>query len=396
MTGESGGADRPHGVSAARIVRNTLINAVATVGGMAITILLTPFMLRHLGTTSFGIWALALTLTVATGYLSLTDLGLQQAAVRFLADARREADRAALISIFSTTLAIFAGIAAVVAVIVAALAPLFASLFSVHGEVRHAAILSFAIVGGQVLFDLPALAYRAVLESDQRFGAIRAIDLGRAACFAALTVIALLLGRGVVAVSAASAAAAAVGLIGYVLSVRAITPEAKFQASSLTRAQLRPLFRFSGSLFVLRVLSVAYRQMDKVILGVILTVSAVASYEVAVRVQAALFLVIGLGGSALLPAASLARLDRRVMRALFLRATAYSAALFLPVSIAVCLLARPVVLGWAGDRQGAAVSPTRLFAAWVALATFDVAGNAQLTPIRRPKPTRFLPNPRAI
>jgi O-antigen/teichoic acid export membrane protein len=369
-------------VTSAGLVRSTFINGLSMLTGVGVTILLTPFMLHRLGASSFGIWALALSLTVGTGYLSLTDLGLQQAAVRFMADARRDDDHAELTGLFSTTLAIFAGIAVVLAGLMIFLAPEVAALFAVHGPLRHAAVITFAIVGAQVIFDLPGLAFRAVLESGQRFAALRGVDLGRSAVFAVLVVVWLLIGRGVVAVAASSAVASFVALCGYIVAVKN-EPAARFRRRAIEWGRLRLLLGFSGWLFVLRILSVMYRQMDKLIVGIVLTVSAVATYEVANRIQAALFLVIGIAGSAILPAASLSRLDKPAMRDLFLRATSYSVALFTPICIAACIYAHLLVVGWVGQEQSGATGATRLFAAWAAVGIFDVAGTTMLVAVGR-------------
>src|SRR5580765_4779232 len=93
-------------VTGSRLVRNSLVNALGTASGMIVTLLLTPFMLDHLHVDGFGVWALAVTLTVS-GYLALTDLGLQQASGRFMSDARRDGDTRGLNEVFSTTLAVF-------------------------------------------------------------------------------------------------------------------------------------------------------------------------------------------------------------------------------------------------------------------------------------------------
>jgi len=377
-------------VTGARLVRNTFVNALGIGSGMVITIVLTPFMLDRLGASMFGVWALALTLTISAGYLTLTDLGLQQAAVRFMADARRKGDDDAIAGIFSATLFIFVGIAVPVGALLVAASPAIAGLFSLHGAERHAAVVSFAIVGGQIVFDLPSLAFRSVLESDQRFVAIRAIELTRAIVFAGLTVAVLLSGRGVVAVAASSAVASAAALAGYVVVVLTSEPAAKIRSAAIGRTQFRALFQFSGALFLLRILSVVYRQMDKVIIGVVLSVTAVATYEVANRIQAALILTTSFAGGALLPAAALSRLDKGRMRDLFLRATSYSVALFLPLAIAVFIYARLLIVAWVGTSQIGATGATRLFALWIGLGTLDAAGSTMLVASGRLKPIVIL------
>src|SRR5581483_1236693 len=166
---------------------------------------------------------------------------------RFMADARRERNSAQLTAIFSTTIAVFVVVAIVVAVLMVALSPAIAGIFSVRGEVRHAAIVTFAIVGGQIVFDLPGLGYRAVLESAQRFGPVRIVELARSLLFAVLVVVVLLLGRGVVAIAAVSAAAAAAALVAYVAVVHAGEPAARLRRAAIQRQVLRELFGFSRS-----------------------------------------------------------------------------------------------------------------------------------------------------
>ena len=384
-------ASPPHrrGVSASSLVRNTLVNGLGTASTMIVAILLTPFMLDRLGADMFGVWALALTLTVS-GYLALTDLGLQQASVRFMTDARRDGDTAALTDVFSTTLAILVLIAVPVGAALMLLAPVLADLFSVHGALRHAAILSFAIVSAQVVLDLPAFAFRGALESDQRFVAIRFIEFSRSAVFAVLTVAFLLLGRGVVSVAVASFAGSAAALSAYIAVVLRTEPAARFHWNRVRRETMRPLFGFGGPLFAIRILSVVYRQMDKVIIGIVLSVSAVATYEVANRIQSALNLVVSIGGSALLPAAVISRLDKGMLRGLFLRVTSYSVALFLPICVAVFVYARLLIIAWVGEGQAGATDTTRLFAVWIGLGTFDAAGATMLVAIGRLKPVVVL------
>ena len=373
-----------------RLIRNTAINGLATVSGLIVTLLLTPLMLDRLGSDAFGVWALALTLTVSAGYLTLTDLGLQQAATRFMADARRRADPAAVGAIFTLTLAIFSVVGAVVAVVIVALAPTFANLFSIPLGLRHAAVISFALVGAQVIFDLPMLAFRAVLESDQRFGAIRVIELFRSLLFAGLTVGVLLTGHGVVSVAASSACAAAIGLSGYIAIVVVSEPAARISREGVRLAQATELAKFSGSLFLLRVMSVIYRQMDKVIIGVVLPVASIATYEVANRIQGALALLTGVAASALLPLTVMSRLDVPALRQLFLRVTSYSVALLMPITLSVLIYARPLIVAWVGHAQEGATGATRLFAVWIALGLFDAAATTMLVAIGRLRPIVIL------
>lgn len=377
-------------VTGQRLVRNGLVNLLASVGGLAISFLLVPVMVDGLGTEEFGVWALALTFTVASGYLTLTDLGLQQSAVRLMADARRVGDEVALRELFSTALAALAGIAAVVAPVLVLVADELVSVFTIDADLRDAAALTFQIIAAQVLVDLPAQAPRAVLESDQRFLTLRVIDLGRAVVQAAAIVVLLALGHGLVAIAVASLATSALTGGAYLLAAVRTPGGVRPRPGAVRRARARELLSFAAPLFALRILSTIYRQMDKVILAVALTVTAVAHYEIASRAQAGMVVLMGAGGAVVLPAATVIRTELDRLRELVVRGTSYSMALFLPPIVVVLVYAGPLVEGWVGSGNDEAVPLVRLFFLWLALGSFDAVVTTILTSLGRLKPLVWL------
>src|SRR3954451_21945228 len=84
--------DHPSEVTSTRLLRNTIVNGLANGGTALITIALTPYLLHHLRTESYGLWALALGLTFTSGYLALADLGISDAAVKLIAEAQAAHD----------------------------------------------------------------------------------------------------------------------------------------------------------------------------------------------------------------------------------------------------------------------------------------------------------------
>ena len=77
-------------------------------------------------------------------------------------------------------------------ILVAAAYPL-TGLFGIDDAVRGQATLCFALVGVQLLFELPARVFFALLEGAQRFTIYQGIELARALVQAALIVAVLLL-----------------------------------------------------------------------------------------------------------------------------------------------------------------------------------------------------------
>lgn len=354
-----------------RLARNTLINALAGSAGLVVSLLLTPLMIDYLGAASYGIWALSLLLTLSSGYLSLSDFGIQQSAVRFIAEGRQARDQVAIDGYYTASLLLFSAIALALTPVVVLLAPLLADAFGINSTLRNAAVLTFQFVAAQILFDLPAMAPRAKLEGAQLFAPIRLLDLGRVAVTAAVMIILLLGGYGIVALAVASLVIAAASSVAFFIAAHILQPETRIHPRAIRRSQLRALLRFGGGMFAIRIISVLYRQIDKVVIGIALTVVAVAQYEVASKVQGGLAMVTVLAASALLPAASYLKGEHRKLRDLYLEGTTYSVALAWPLTFAVMLYAEPLISGWIGESFAVSADYTRIFLIWIALGALD-------------------------
>jgi len=151
------------------VLRNTLVNGVANVSSAVVTAILTPFLLHRLGAEQYGLWLLALGLTFSSGYLALADIGLPEAAVKFIAEARASGRTYEIPQIASTTVGLFTITAVVVGGAIAALAPALASLFHVAPNSAGVARQLFALMGLEVVMELPGMGLRAVIEGAQEY-----------------------------------------------------------------------------------------------------------------------------------------------------------------------------------------------------------------------------------
>lgn len=364
MTGPAG--DTGEG-SAARLVRNTGANAVGGVLNVVIGLVLTPFLIDGLGAAGFGVYALALSFSFLGGYVALADLGIEAATARFVAEARA-AGRIDLVgTVASNAMACFTGIALVVAPVLALLAVPLVELFGVEGDLRGPAILCFAFVALQLVFELPARVFIAVIQGAQRFDVTQLIEVTRGVAQGALFAAVLVADLGVGAIGAAIAASSLLVLVISAVLARRITPGLAFAPGRVSRAELRRLLRFSGSLFTIRLTGTIYRQMDRAIVGIGLGAASVASYEIAQRVHLGAQLVQSISASALLPTAAYLRDHLDTLRDLLLRGTCYSLAASLPAITALFCFAEPLIRGWVGDEFADVAGSARLFLSYLLL-----------------------------
>jgi O-antigen/teichoic acid export membrane protein len=341
-------------------VRNTLLNAGGTFVGVAVSILLTPFLIHHLGADAYGVWALATTLTFGVGYLSFADLGLEQAAVRYIAEARSTGDTDRMNSIWASTFVLLSGIALVLTPPLVLLSGPLVDLFSVPASLHSEAHVAFAFVLAQLVFELPSRAFSALFEGVQRYGLWQLTRLTQGLLLAGLMVWAVLAGGGVGWLGIASFAGTAIAFLLGVALAFLLVPEVRVSRGLVNRKTIRQLVGFGGQLLIFRILSSIYRPMDKTIIGIALSTAAVTTYDVAFKIYTSAALVQSLATSALVPVAAYSREQPERLREMLLRGSNYTFAAAMPVATAAAVFAVPLIHTWIGPELLDAVTPTRL------------------------------------
>jgi O-antigen/teichoic acid export membrane protein len=377
----------PEEGSSARLVRNTLANGAGQFLAIVISLALTPFLIDGLGIAAYGVFSLALSLTFFGGYAALADLGVEGAAVRYVAEARSEGDHAAVDRTISTAAAFFTVMAILLTVPLVGLSHVLVDLFGIHGALRSEARACFALVACQLLFDLPSRAFFAVLEGAQRFTVWQAIEVARALLQGALFITVLALDLGIRELAGAMVLSSAGVLVLAVTFARRAMPELQVRPSLCSREVLRRLMTFGGGLLALRVMGTLYRQMDKVIIGTVLGVRFVTPYDVANKIHAGAATVQSVASSALLPATAFARNKADVLRDMYLRGSSYTVAVTLPVIVAGFIFAAPLIRTWVGaEIEREATSATRWFFVYLLIVLLHVVGVSILVGLGKMRP----------
>lgn len=178
-----------------RFAFNVLMNWASMAVSMVIPFFLTPFVVRSLGPTAYGVWILAVS-TVA--YLNLLDLGLRSAIIRFVSKAQTqgkiEEAQAAIGAALWFRLLISAG----VAVLSIVLALSFPHLFKVPSDLQRAAQITVLLCAMGVAVTLVSGVFGAVLAAVNRFDVLSAVTIVQTIARAAGVLTILHLGRGLI------------------------------------------------------------------------------------------------------------------------------------------------------------------------------------------------------
>ncbi|KAA0234478.1 MAG: hypothetical protein JJLCMIEE_02605 [Acidimicrobiales bacterium] len=371
--------------SSSLVLRNTVVNGVAALSIGLVALVMTPVLLHHLGASEYGVWVLATTLTFEFGYLRLADVGLQPAIIRYVAEGLARDSRAETSETVSTSTVFLAVVGTLLALTLAAAAPGFTALFNVEDALTDAATLTFLIVGLQIVVDLLAVSYVGALEGAQAFVLLRVLEVGTRVAWAAVSIMLVIAGHGVVALAVVSLATAILKLVftgvlarSLVAGVRAIPIEASLQV-------LGRLLSYGGRTFSLKVLAVIHRQMDRLILGFAVTTVAVASYEIVYKVHATAAILLTIAPAAVAPAAAFTNVrgDKERLRALYLRGSRYMVGVCLPLMVAALVLAETIVVAWVGPQFAGLTFATQLFLLYPMLVLVNAIGSAMFVSMGR-------------
>src|SRR3954470_5462908 len=142
------------------------------------------------------------------------------------------------------------------------------------------------------------------------------------------------------------------------LAVRRLGLPYRFRRAEVNRASAGQIVPTAGYLLVVELSNLVIYSLDRVILGAFKSPSTVGLYEGPVRTHNLFYAVNGALAVTTLPASSryTAQGDSARMRALVLRGSRYTLALFVPLAVTAIALAAPLLEVWLGHRfrEGAA------------------------------------------
>jgi O-antigen/teichoic acid export membrane protein len=326
------------------LFKNTAAQSANLLSAYAFSILLAPVMLRQLGLTLFGVWAL--TGALAT-YAGLADFGITRSLSRFVALYDIEGDERGVAECVGL------GLLAVTAVTVAgaALAALAAPALADRIEALDEHDLRLVLLCSVAIFSLTS--YRRVLNSVE-IGLREMVPPNVANVFTnvvnfAFSMAALLIHPGLVVYGVANALSYLIGVGAAIVSVRHVWGSVPVAWPSAARA--RQIMGFGAKTQVHGLADLINLQTDKIILALVAGVRAAAAYELAARVVVAVRSVGLLTISAMIPTATakIAERGRAAVRPMYKRYTRVTVGLSFPVFVLACVTAPLLLKAWLGE-----------------------------------------------
>lgn len=302
-----------------------------------------------------------------TGSLSFFSFGFQGALIKYVAEYHTLKKLRELNEVFSATFLFYCAMGFVCSIVVAIFSRYYLSdVFKIPAAEIPTAQTILYIFALMAVIELPGLAISAIIEGLQRYDLLAILDIGRVLLFAGSVLVVIYSGHGLVAIAAVMFFSTVVYTAGMMIYAKKLVPTTCVVLGG-DKSTLRALFLFTRNLFILRINGLIYNNMDKIIIGVLLSTTLVTDYDIANRIHSLALTVMGLAPSVVLPAASAfdAANDSERQTKLLLKGSKYTTAMTLPIVIVLFILAEGLIRYWISPQYIHVAAYAQLFLAYL-------------------------------
>lgn len=332
-----------------RFALNVIMNWFAMAVGMVVPFFLTPFVVRSLGVTAYGIWILAVS---TVSYLNVLDMGLGSAVIRFVSKAVAQGDPDEARSALGAALWFRFLISLGVAVLSVFFAIAFPHLFKIPIGLQHAGQITVLMCALGVAVTLVSGVFGSVLSASHRYDVLGCISALQTLARAAGVIIILKTDHGLVPLACWEFTIAMLGGVAKYRAATTILPLSRVGISRPKPEMLRMIFSYSFTTFVIIIAIQIISNTDNVVVGAFISAGMVAFYSIGGSLMAYSGQVATAVSTTFLPLASSLEAEGRTedLQRLLLRGMQATLGVALPISVALVLRGKTFIALWMGSQ----------------------------------------------
>lgn len=354
-----------------QIIKNVLVNWTAFGSTLLLGFVLSPFLVRNLGDSVYGVWVL---LGSLVGYLGLLEFGLTPSIVKYIAEYRAREDQAAINRLVTCAFAVYSAMGLLSLVITFVVAFNFNNIFETtlsNNTVAAVAILS----GVNLALSFPALVFVGIVRGYQRYdinSGITSITLIARSIF---FVAAIVYDYGIIGLAVATLLFDVIRLAYLTRWAFKLNPEIQIARRYFQWRDLRRLFSYSVYVFLIILGERIIFFTDSIVIGLFLSTSSVTAYFIAGRLVSYLRSLVEEMIGVLAPVTSDldARNNQKAISELLKVSTKYMLLLALPVATVFFVMGDSFISLWMGPEYAAS-------AAMLTVLTIATVANLLLLP----------------
>lgn len=339
----NGGASNASG---SQLLRNFVANYLSFAAAILLSVVLTPVVLHHAGVVDYGLWV---TLAAAGSYVGLLDAGVSTAAVREVAAAIARGDDERLNEVFDAVNVFFVGTGALACAITIVGVPLIGDVFSLAPGTLDAARIALVLEGAWTAIGFVKIIPTIGLYGSGRSDIMAYIGIGFVTLTEGAQIVVTLLGGGLIGLFASSVGSSLLALaVSWVIAKRlGVRRRLRLR---VVRSTLTGLLVQGWHNTLISISGIVSYQLDKLLIAVILPISQVAPYDIALSTANLSGNFATTGTSLLLPAYahSHAVEDSARQFTLFTRAVLASMAIAMSMTAALIAFGQPLMNLWLG------------------------------------------------
>ncbi|MFA5156305.1 MAG: oligosaccharide flippase family protein [Candidatus Omnitrophota bacterium] len=266
--------DKPKTLIAGSFFRCSYFFIAAIVG-----FVLTPLIIKHVGTRLFGIWELVGSFL---GFYGLFDLGLSSAIVRFVSSLTVKKDDNSINRVVNTTFFLFLSLG--ILLLITTLLIIFGSAKYVKNIEDIATFqIVFLILGLNFSLTLPLRVFTSVLHSFLRFDQASMVEIATELIKPVLVIYVLTKGYGIIGLASVVTILVLIGyLIKFFLAKKAF-PALSITVKFIDLKLIRSIVSYSIFSFINQVASLLRYSLDNFVISVMLGIGSIAYYAIPVR-----------------------------------------------------------------------------------------------------------------
>jgi O-antigen/teichoic acid export membrane protein len=334
--------------STGKILKSTTSSWFGVATTLLVGIALPPIILHRLGDEAFGLWILIFSFT---GYYGIFDLGIRSSVVKHVAEFEATSDRDQLTRLVNVSLFVYGCVALALLVVVGVGSLYFDAIFHISARYQHTARILFLMVGSGVALGFPLSVFAGILEGLQQFSLLNLTQAVATLLRALLIVLALNHGMGILSVACITVVFPLLSYVIYAWKVMHTVP-LEFGLRFLDRTTFHRTFHYSFFSFVSMVAFRLRFQTDAIIIGAMISTTAVTYFSIGSKLIDYPFLLVA-GLTQIIPAMS-SQIDaignREHLRKLFVLGNRACALVVFPISAVLMVLGRSVIDVWVGPK----------------------------------------------
>ena len=262
-----------------KLIKNILSNYAGVLIPAAVFLLLTPFMIKTLGPTAYGIWIIANTLR---SYFQIMEFGIRTSVIKFVSEYHAKGEKRKIEELFTTSFFAFLIIGIISLIILKVIADFAPNIFKIPFSYFETLKTLISIFGLNIAVIFLNRIFEGTLAGFQRYDLVNLLNIISETLNAVLTVLLLLLGYGLISLSILS-----VLLSVSVFFIQTFVLKKYYSLGiKISRFSWQAIINiadFSFFSFAIEVAAKVSAKMDSLIIGIFMPVAAVTEYIIGVK-----------------------------------------------------------------------------------------------------------------